>query len=290
MKKGTTHIWIKLKKEILCLDEDLYLCASYIPPRESPYYNEDIFSTLQSEIIYFQSLGPVLLMGDLNARTGREADYISSDGDKYINSSHTYQQKRLTKARQNYDNTVNTHGKQVLHLCKSLGLYIVNGRTKGDYLGRLTYCSYLGSSTVDYAITDLDQSQINYFTVMPQLPLSDHSHIVLSLNRSGNLLPSSEQKGKLHPLPSKFTWSTDSPAQYEAQLHCTHVENMIDSFVLTSFDEEKKSINLATEQLTTIFSTVVRKALRKRKHYRCKKEIAKAGWFDKECQNLRKDL
>ncbi len=115
-------------------------------------------------------------MGDLNARTGREAAYISSDGDKYINSSHTYQQKRLTKTRQNYDNTVNTHGKQVLQLCKSLGLYIVNGRTKGDSLGRLTYCSYLGSSTVDYTITDLDQSQINYFTVMPQLPLSDQSH------------------------------------------------------------------------------------------------------------------
>ncbi len=37
--------------------------------------------------IYFQSLGPVLLTGALNARTGREADYISSDGDKYINSS-----------------------------------------------------------------------------------------------------------------------------------------------------------------------------------------------------------
>ncbi len=65
---------------------------------------------------------------------------------------------------------------------------------------------------------------------------------------------------------------------------------MIDSFLLTSFDKEKKSINFATEQLTTIFSTVVRKALRKRKHYRCRKEIAKAGWFDKECQNLRKDL
>ncbi len=118
-----------------------------------------------------------------------------------------------------------------------MGLYIVNDRTKGDSLGRLTYCSYLGSSTVDCAITDLDQSQINYFTVMPQLP-------------------------------------------------CTHVENMIDSFILTSFGEEKKTINLATEQLTTIFSTVVRKALRKRKHYRCKKEIAKTGWFDKECQNL----
>ncbi len=49
-------------------------------------------------------------------------------------------------------------------------------------------------------------------------------------------------------------------------------------------------INLATEQLIHIFSTVVRKALRKRKHCRCKKEIAKADWFDKECQKLRKEL
>ncbi len=36
---------------------------------------------------------------------------------------------------------------------------MVNSKRKGDSLGRLTYCSYLGSSTVDYAITDLDQSQ-----------------------------------------------------------------------------------------------------------------------------------
>ncbi len=108
---------------------------------------------------------------------------------------------------------------------------------------------------------------------------------VLSLNRSVNLLPSSEQKVKLYHLPSKFIWNKDSPAQYEFELHNTHVENMIDSFLLTSFSEEKKMINLATEQLIHIFSTVVRKALRKRKHCRCKKEIAKADWFDKECQN-----
>ncbi len=65
---------------------------------------------------------------------------------------------------------------------------------------------------------------------------------------------------------------------------------MIDSFLLSSFGEEKKTINLATEQLIKKNSTVVRKALRKRKHYRCKKEIAKAGWFDKECQKLRIEL
>jgi len=289
VKKGKTHIWLKLQKELLCLDEDMYLCATYIPPYESPYYNEDIFPTLQSEIVYFQSLGSVLLMGDLNARTGKEADYITSDGDKYINNSHIYQRKHFTKARQNYDNTINRHGKQVLQLCKSLGLYIVNGRTKGDSLGRFTYCSSLGSSAVDYAITDVDHSKLNYFTVMPQLPLSDHSHTVLSLNRSVSLRPS-DPKAKLHPLPSTFIWGKDSPAQYEAQLHSTRVHNMIDSFLSTSFSEDKKTINLATHQLNEIFYTVARKALRKRKKYRCKKEIAKDGWFDKECEKLRKEL
>ncbi len=35
---------------------------------------------------------------------------------------------------------------------------------------------------------------------------------------------------------------------------------------------------------------MVRKALRKRKNYRCKKETAKDVWLDKECQKLRKEL
>ncbi len=182
VKKGTTHIWIKLKKEILCLDEDLYLCASYIPPRESPYYNEDIFSTLQSEIIYFQSLGPVLLMGDLNARTGREADYISSDGDKYINSSHTYQQKILTKARQNYDNTVNTHGKQVLQLCKSRGLYIVNGRTKGDSLGRHLLL-----------LSGQQHSRLRHYRSRPKSNQLFHSDATATVIRPQSHRPQSEQ-------------------------------------------------------------------------------------------------
>lgn len=125
---------------------------------------------------------------------------------------------------------------------------------------------------------------------MPQLPLSDHSHTVLSLNRSVNPRPSSDPKVKLHPLPARLIWSKDSPAQYEAQLHSTHVQNMIDSFLFTSFSQEKKTINLATHQLNEIFYTVIRKALSKRKNYRYKKEIAKDDWFDKECHKLRKDL
>src|SRR4029434_6460369 len=45
-------------------------------------------------------------------------------------------------------------------------------------LGRFTYCSPLSSSAVAHAVTD--PSHINYSTVRPQIPLSDHSHITLS--------------------------------------------------------------------------------------------------------------
>lgn len=115
---------------------------------------------------------------------------------------------------------------------------------------------------------------------MPQLPLP-----VLSLNESVNLLPSSDQKVKLYHLPSRFIWRKDSPAQYEAELHSTRVENMIDSFLLTSFSEDKKTINLATHQLTEIFSTVVRVVPEKKKKIAdVKKTLLKLGGLIKNAK------
>ena len=67
--------------------------------------------------------------------------------------------------RKNLDSEINQSGGEVVHLCQALGLYIVNGRFRGDSLGRFTYSSALGSSVVDYAITDTDPSTISAFTV-----------------------------------------------------------------------------------------------------------------------------
>ena len=96
---------------------------------------------------------------------------------------HTLMTHRLIKANnfrplESNDSIVNRNGKQLLQLCKSLGLFIPYGGRKGDSLARLTYCSPLCSNVVAYAVTD--PSHINYSTVRPQIPLSDHSHITLS--------------------------------------------------------------------------------------------------------------
>ena len=83
---------------------------------------------------------------------------------------------------------------------KGLGLYIVNGRIRGDSLGRLTQCSVLGSSVVDYAITDIEPQYINASTVSPQQPLSDRSQITLFLKKSLSTTVNPNPEPRLFPL------------------------------------------------------------------------------------------
>ena len=85
-------------------------------------------------------------------------------------------------------------------MCNCLGLYIVNGRIRGDSLGRLTQCSVLGSIVVDYAITDTEPQYINAFTVSPQQPLSDHSQITLFLKKSLSTTVNPNPEPRLFPL------------------------------------------------------------------------------------------
>ena len=77
LKIERNYIWLKLKRDLIPTERDIYLCAIYIPPSESPYYPEDIFSCLESEICYYQAQGNILLCGDFNARTGTHSDVTS---------------------------------------------------------------------------------------------------------------------------------------------------------------------------------------------------------------------
>lgn len=54
----------------------------------------------------------------------------------------------------------------------SLGLYIANGRMIGEPLGRLPQRATLGSSVVDYAITDTGPKSINVFAILHINPLN----------------------------------------------------------------------------------------------------------------------
>ena len=39
----TNFLWCKIDKTYFAIDQDIFLCAIYVPPRDSPYFNPDIF-------------------------------------------------------------------------------------------------------------------------------------------------------------------------------------------------------------------------------------------------------
>ncbi|CAB4039092.1 Hypothetical predicted protein [Paramuricea clavata] len=150
LKNSKHFLWCKISKEILKSENDFYLCGIYIPPETSKYFDSETFDKLEEEMITFSGKGDVILIGDFNARTGKLGDFISTDGNKHIQNlvqDDSYQTKR-----ENFDNTVNSHGKHLLEICKNCDLRILNGRTKGDSLGKTTFHSKNGISTIDYVV------------------------------------------------------------------------------------------------------------------------------------------
>ena len=107
-----------------------------MPPRDSPYFNPDIFHDLENDIVKFSTKGFIMLTGDFNARTGCVLDFVDLDQNIHIPDDNLFPKHNLRK-RKNYDPQLNEHG-QSLHL---LLLRIANGRTTEDSFGNITYHS-----------------------------------------------------------------------------------------------------------------------------------------------------
>ena len=113
--------------------------AQYLSPTQNPqYYSEEIFPTLEEETCHFQAQGNVLICGDTNTSTGTLPDLTSTRGDSFI-TGHTVSNCLNLLHRNNSDSTVNKNRRDLLQLCRSLGLYFVNGSLQGYSLGRVTY-------------------------------------------------------------------------------------------------------------------------------------------------------
>ena len=91
-------------------------------------------------------------MGDFNARTGTENDFIVEEHNNFVLDDN-FPLPRQVPNRKSFDSHINEHGKYLIELCKSLDLRILNGRCKGDSLGKITFHGNQGISTVDYIIT-----------------------------------------------------------------------------------------------------------------------------------------
>ena len=79
VKESDCYVWLKLHSSVFNLKSDLYICACYIAPDYSTYwdqYDRDTFLLLENDICTYRTIGNIILTGDLNARTGVKPDYI----------------------------------------------------------------------------------------------------------------------------------------------------------------------------------------------------------------------
>ena len=113
--KSTKHyIWFKLN--------NIFFCALYIPPENSAYFDEDIFSHIYEDVLHFQEKDYCFIMvGDFNARTSNKPDFVDDSGNKYINIGQLNNTIEITQ-RNNFDGEVNKHGNKLIDFCRSTNL------------------------------------------------------------------------------------------------------------------------------------------------------------------------
>jgi hypothetical protein len=155
------------------------------------------------------SLGGVLLVGDFNARTGTNTDFIdcSQLADVLLVPQaieDTLPNNMLE--RQNRDTVMASWHREFLDICRIAGLFILNGRTPGDILGEYTCLSNKGFSTMDYFLMTIDQLEgVKHLEVNCDEKYSghkdahfDHRPLVLTITQQWQT-PSCSAKGNQTP-------------------------------------------------------------------------------------------
>ena len=222
LKKSNNFVWIEVEKSTINnFQKNFLIVASYIHDVTSTYYNDKIFDELQRDILTFCTDDkPVMLIGDLNGRTGSLNDLYEEPDTQFCSPITQRKLSLNVPIRINCDVLVNSHGEKIIKLCKTFDLIILNGRLKGDAVGNFTHLNKNnGPSAIDYCICSNElYGCIDNFIVLPLTGLSDHSKIV-SVFKEEVLLPGQNSDTyKWNLLKKKFKWNEKAVANFKSAL------------------------------------------------------------------------
>ena len=199
---------MKLDAKFFNLMNDLFLCATYIPPQYSQNYHSkkvDYFQCLNDSIMKYGNQGNILIAGDLNSRVGARSEEIFHEIPEIDNlcPDEVKSSGRLEQ-RLSCDEKTNSYGKKLIQLCKAFSLKIANGSVPGDRQGSFTCYGGRGSSVVDYFIFDNSLFNIiSRMTVHPPQFGSIHTPISTHLDTKFQVETSGESS---LPTPPKIRW------------------------------------------------------------------------------------
>ena len=228
--------------------------------KSNPLYYEkcenDLFASLGEMVCQYKGIGKVLVLGDFNSRTGSNDDYISNDiineeSADMISNVVNYVPDSEPCKRTNSDPVTNQFGRQLISLCKTTALRIVNGRHKDDPNGNITFYNSRGSSLIDYVLTFDDnfnnilQFQSGVFNVF-----SDHSPVCITLSTRVPKENEQTNTGREHQY-TNVKWNdehTESVLRL-LEIHSTELLN-----ACTNIEHSQNGIDQSVKNLTKIMN------------------------------------
>jgi len=275
--------------ENLSMSTKILLLVSFIC-HASVYddHNYDLWSQVENVIVKCKSdfNDPnVLIMGDLNARIGTENDFIENDTNMFIPVPDNYDTDDVLPIRKSKDKTVNNFGRKLLDFCKTTGMRVLNGRTKGDEEGNFTFISHTGKSVVDHALSSVQfLCTIVSFTVGSN-PESDHMPITTNVDLKINSSDlDSDDRGTPDNTfnPVKYFWNS----RYKDSFIRTVQSLISDVSKCVQYDNVNECVN----KLCDVFYAAG-------KAMKCKQRSVKGNvmqsnskpWYDDECKRLKLD-
>lgn len=293
-------MWFKICKKFFDIQQDIYICNVYVSPAGSSYSlrRDDIFTLIEKDISRFSKQGKCILMGDFNARTNIEPDFVANDTCKYLNVHSDYIVDTPI-LRKNIDTkNIDSHGKLLLEMCKSSGLRILNGRKLGDLCGNYTCYNHWGNpSVIDYMLCHTDlYNDIDYFKVHNLMPSSIHCMISCCIKTGWyayeDIMFSNDNI--LHDLPVQYCWSRKCSELWKNALIQPDILSEINSFSTSviSASEHVNSVDECTSNFYNLFTNITKRAGIKKINIHKSSRIKRPQkrWYDQDCKMMYNNL
>ena len=311
----TDRLWVKLDKCFFGFQKDIYICSVYVTPESSTHNSsrDNVWHLLQTEIADLSTKGDIMLTGDFNARTGTQRDYVyhdSSVAEHYIPLPPDYQTDK-EKMRASQDVVINNYGRELLDLCISSRLRIVNGRHDQDSLGGFTCFTPRGNSVVDYSIVSPElMPSIARFNIDALSPLSDHCPLSLDLKTNphspfqlSNLLKGSkdlldEYLERNDITDDSYTSTTPKPRvrwnkDLEQVLQQEFADNgFIDKLCTLRMQVDNTQVDHSVSKFVRLLQDTIQKCatVKYPVNKRNTNPFPRNSWFDKECKAMKSSV
>ena len=284
-------VTIRINRVVFNTDNDIILVNIYIPPYNSPFYNQNDYRNgviaLEQCICDLDDKGfkDLIVCGDLNSRTSNVQPFIGTSDINFIEHNQDLYDD-CNYWRQSEDSEFNTFGKYLIELCSCFNLVILNGTVSGDKEGKFTNVTPTGNSVVDYIIVSesIYNSILNLniltFTLSWHLPLS------LTINTSSNIFTQEVEtiKGNLQPMSYYVKWNENKSSHFIENLMSDCCKNLSQRAIFEIDLNHNMALSLFSETLLTAASDMI--VTPKNKYT----ENKYSKWFDNDCKNMRNTI